>query len=887
MIIQAPERLLPAAAIAAALLLLGLVLSRRPRGGWSLLSLLLRVLVLAGVVVYLLEPVVPREHRTPGRLAVAADLSASVARADLEEAWQGLRDIQRPPGTSLVARGFGDGVRVLDPAGPLPAERALASEPLPALASLLLDPARPPDAEHLLLLTDGLLPQPPAALRGLAPGASVVAVGGREAPRIQVGGLRPAGPPQPQEPVKLTLALTASRPARVTVEVSDGPRELERIPLELDAGAHTYELALPAMEPGLHVLGVRVAGPAVPDGRRPGAATALRVPRAPQVVVVAPEGSRPLVAAALEAQELPVRVVAAEPFLEAPGTLGEASVIVLDRVAAGALSAEAVLDRLDAHLAGGGGLLYLPRQVRGELLGVEEAPFLRRLPLVGLEPSPAPAAGNAGQQEPEEEGLAPPDADARKRERRQAPSLGLGLLIDVSRSMRGSPLRLAKEAAIAAAEVVHPEDKVAVIAFNQVARVVLELTKAGDRKTIADRISRMAAGGGTDIHGALKLADRVFTPADLSIKHVILLSDGETQGPPLKSLVEGMASRRITVSTVGCGADVNLKLMSDIALWGRGKFQPAFTPEEIPQVFTIEVERVIEKTGARRREREDPHAQEDPPPPPGGEETPEEEPAGPEPRPDPVQVAWPAPYLKGVHVHDAQGILGHHPARPRRGGWKALETESGDPVLVHGFAGDGRVMVWTLPLEGSWARHLVAWSGCQVLLSQAVRFLMPTGSRERFHVELSAQGRAVTARVLDRTDRTLPQEGLRLQVADERGRPLEVTRERLGPERWRFFPAAGQDVLGLRVTAMLEEAGPSGSAFVAIPPVPELAELGPDLEGLQAWAEALGGRVLPGLPPSLEIPSVVSQCPEPVPWTPVILLLGLFLADLLLKRLSG
>ncbi len=70
-----------------------------------------------------------------------------------------------------------------------------------------------------------------------------------------------------------------------------------------------------------------------------------------------------------------------------------------------------------------------------------------------------------------------------------------------------------------------------------------------------------------------------------------------------------------------------------------------------------------------------------------------------------------------------------------------------------------------------------------------------------------------------------------------------------------------------------------------MPPPPEVAERGLDLEGLEAWAAALGGRVVTGVPVPLDIPQRVTVQEDPwgavlLPW--LLILLGI---DLLLRRL--
>jgi hypothetical protein len=619
-----------------------------------------------------------------------------------------------------------------------------------------------------------------------------------------------------------------------------------------------------------------------------GAAAEVRVVGRPRISVVSPT-ERPVVARALVAQDLDVTIVPSATFCADPsGT--QPDVIVLDRVAASALSDAGVLRWLRTQVEAGGGLLYLPREDRGEIFNAAAKPFLELLPFVGQEPPPERPKEDEPPPDADSEGLAPPEADRRTKEKRLAPTLGLLLVIDASASMReGIRLRLAKEAAIAAAETLHPEDLVGVVQFNWTPYPILEMTKAGDRVLIADRIARIQADGGTEFGPALEFAKEVMEGTNVAIKHVIFLSDGQSRPYRLKPLVTEMAAKGITVSTVGCGQDFDEGTLSDIAYWGKGKFHPAFNAEEIPQIFTVEAERVIAASGARSRRdaepKDDKPAEPDPTLPPS-EPTPEPEEKV---KPVPIKAGLPAPYLQGIRTHDVPGIVGFHAAQPRSFGWVSLVTaDQLMPVLVHGRVGDGRVAAFTLPLEGTWAEYLPNWDDYQVLLAQLVRFLLPDAERVRYHARAEGRGRVVDVRVIDREGR-MPDAGLTLAITDESGRRPAVAIERLSPDRWRVRVDPRDPAAALRIEVAASEgkavAGGSGFAFVSIPPPPEVRDAGVSLPGLTAWAAALGGTVASVPPEGIDVPEERIQREESVDLLLLPWLLGIFVVDLVLRRL--
>jgi secreted protein with Ig-like and vWFA domain len=159
--------------------------------------------------------------------------------------------------------------------------------------------------------------------------------------------------------------------------------------------------------------------------------------------------------------------------------------------------------------------------------------------------------------------------------------------------MKGLKLRLAKEAAIAAAEVLHEDDRIGVIAFNDRPLEVLPMTRAGDRADVVDRISRITAAGGTDFVPALELARDVMESENLSIEHVVLVSDGESKPGRFRPRVDALRAVGATVTTVGIGYEADANTLTDIAVAGGSKYLRADNEREIPQLLVVEAERVV------------------------------------------------------------------------------------------------------------------------------------------------------------------------------------------------------------------------------------------------------------------------------------------------------
>ena len=87
---------------------------------------------------------------------------------------------------------------------------------------------------------------------------------------------------------------------------------------------------------------------------------------------------------------------------------------------------------------------------------------------------------------------------------KEKPSLAMVLVIDKSGSMGGEKIELAKDAAKSAVELLGPNDKIGVIAFDGEPFLVSEMHSCTDKAYILDRIASIEAGGGTRMHPAME-----------------------------------------------------------------------------------------------------------------------------------------------------------------------------------------------------------------------------------------------------------------------------------------------------------------------------------------------------------------------------------------------
>jgi Mg-chelatase subunit ChlD len=173
------------------------------------------------------------------------------------------------------------------------------------------------------------------------------------------------------------------------------------------------------------------------------------------------------------------------------------------------------------------------------------------------------------------------------------PRGALMIVMDTSGSMMGEKIQMSKAAAIAAVNVLNADDQIGVIAFDGAARWIAKLQSVANRNSVVHRISQISADGGTFMQPALEQGYRALLSADgAAVRHVIVLTDGQTSGTGYEKLAKEMLDRNITTTAVAVGDDSNQQLMRDIATMGGGKYYFVRNPQAIPRIFMQEARRI-------------------------------------------------------------------------------------------------------------------------------------------------------------------------------------------------------------------------------------------------------------------------------------------------------
>lgn len=697
-------------------------------------------------------------------------LAAAAPVAGILAAWIARRGLAArrpvPAWSAALARGGAVCAALLAAAGP-----TFVSERAPRgviLAASAADVAQPPEADNSAvwptlpaanaaeaasLLRAARSADAPASLaisyaaQGNAPGDGDAAafVPSRGTAVVLAGPRDAALPPDADSlapPVSLLIPAGLADDVPFRIFIDSGAARLGGGAATLTIDAASQSLRLPedasriASAPVRLGAGRHIATLHLPDGR-----VVVRwfdVAPPPRVLVVSKDGTEPPLARRLRAHGMTVDVASAATADLAP----RADVVVLGPGAAGSGARTAAM-----RTATGTGLLVMGGR------GVEGLARFRGTSLEPLLPVTLPVAGPpAPPQVPPEPPAPKPDTPTAPKKPvidegdRNALRVALLLVLDRSGSMSDTKLVMARESVLAAARSLSAEDEVGVLAFDDGFEWIAPFQAATDYAALRRRLLQIRAEGGTNFLPALREAYAAIAARPAGIRHVVLVTDGQTRSAVFRDLVESGANAGITLSAVAVGDGADEDLLGRLATWGRGRLYPATDPQHLPQVITLDAKKfALAERDERRRALEDVAV---PPRPDTAEPAPAD---AAEPKPDIAQTTpeqpkasalrtpravADAPFLAEIRLQQAPG-LPHAESVTLRGAafaplvWSSGGSDAGSdgaPALVLGRAGEGRVAVLAADAFSADAAAWWDWDDAGPFTAQLVRSLAPDPS---------------------------------------------------------------------------------------------------------------------------------------------------------------
>lgn len=418
-------------------------------------------------------------------------------------------------------------------------------------------------------------------------------------------------------------------------------------------------------------------------------------------------------------------------------------------------------------------------------------------------------------------------------QKRIMPRGALAIVLDSSGSMadlatpKYTKQQAANEASILAINALSRLDIVTVIRFSALPETVIEPMTVEQAGNQIHRIRNIGPSGGTHMYSAMERAHELLRNVDAAIKHVILLTDGQSAGSMNEgvSIAHAMARDRITLSTVALGEAAAVTLLQELARIGGGESYVVTTQNQLlqlPQIFIKEAQtlkRALIWEG-------DPIT--------------------------PTVINVGAEAMRGIDA--VPPVSGYIVTADREGlSLVSLRGEQDDPLLAQWQYGLGRSVAFMSDAATRWSPAWPAWEGAQAFWAQHVRWAMrPSGSSNlTVYTERQGDDTVVVVEALNSAGERMNFARFTARVVTPELGSETLALRQAGPGRYegRFkSQAAGSYLVNLRYDAPRAdgEGVERGSAQIAVSRsfAEEHRALRDNLPLLRQVAQVTGGRVI-------------------------------------------
>ncbi len=170
------------------------------------------------------------------------------------------------------------------------------------------------------------------------------------------------------------------------------------------------------------------------------------------------------------------------------------------------------------------------------------------------------------------------------RDVKDLPDLGILVLIDVSGSMFGDKLSLAKVTGLELLHNLKPGDLIGLMLFSDVHSWVHQF-EPNSSIVAAPELEPLSAGGGTDLAPALVEGLERLSRLAIRDKHAVVISDGVTKPADFQAIADSAKAKGISISAMGIGEDVNRALLERLALGTGGRYYRVASADQIPALL--------------------------------------------------------------------------------------------------------------------------------------------------------------------------------------------------------------------------------------------------------------------------------------------------------------
>ena len=436
-------------------------------------------------------------------------------------------------------------------------------------------------------------------------------------------------------------------------------------------------------------------------------------------------------------------------------------------------------------------------------------------------------------------------------------SLALMFVIDTSGSMANyvgadQKIQLAIEGIRAGVRELDKEDMAGVIGFA--AKIGLDISPTMDHERIVREVGGLAPTGGTKMYPALNRGYEKLKAVDAKQKHLILLSDGRSDGD-FDTLADRIAADDIYVTTIAIG-DAAQDLMQAIAERGQGNYVAVDNVNQLPKILANEVRQTQKYM---------------------------------------VQEAFqPTISEKDLTItagiSQLPGLHGYIATSEKEYSQVYIRSHQEHPILAIWHYGFGRSVAFTSDVKPGWASEWIEWGQVAKFWGQVVKWAAPAheGSGD-FDLDVSHRG-GVGQVVIDiaNAETTAGVQRFEVSVASPLGSGRIVDMHRESPTRFRGEFSVGETGVYLVTAQMKRDSRVIGSrqaSLVRSYPA-EYAEFEADHQLLRLIASRTNGIYEPTPKQIAKYTGSAVESSQSLSHTLLIAGILIFVFEMILRRFS-
>ena len=280
--------------------------------------------------------------------------------------------------------------------------------------------------------------------------------------------------------------------------------------------------------------------------------------------------------------------------------------------------------------------------------------------------------------------------------RERKDTVAIVFVLDTSGSMANyvetrQKIGLAIEGVRAGIRNLDEEDEAGILGFNIDVHTISDLTS--DHDVLRQAVSQLRpTGGTTKMKDATKRAYEMLKANDAKRKHIVLLSDGKSDGDTsaFLDLAEQIAEAHIGITTIAIG-DANKELLTQFAENGGGH---AVFVENIQQLPAILTEAVRE---TQRYIVQEPF--------------------------QPVIATTTEPIVAGIGM--LPPLHGYVATTEKETAQVFIHSHKDEPILAGWNFGLGKAIAWTSDVKPAWAKEWIPWHNFGKFWGQVINWTLP------------------------------------------------------------------------------------------------------------------------------------------------------------------